>query len=213
MGRPSRARITRSRTTTIAPSATPKALRNFTRSWFGCDALAPLAEQNAKMAGEQSDLAGKSVLLLQPWEKRGWHRGLLDHERHVPGEENSADTVNRVPLRQTQASALLRSRCHSFDLYRPDLCDNVPAIGASNRGEAIHQLAGCQVADERSATLSARYQAHVLQPFERLSHRAGTDAELTRQVALVGESAAGLPRPRCDAIRHHIAQLKVKRPP
>src|SRR5262245_62001466 len=135
------------------------------------------------MAGEQNHLAGKSVLLLQSREERGWHRRLLDDERRVSGEKNSADTVNRVPLRQTQARALLRSGYRLFDLYRPDRCDNGLAIRASDRGEAIHQLAGCQVADQRSATLFARYQVYLLQPFERLSHRSGTDTELTRQIA------------------------------
>src|SRR5215813_9754592 len=61
-------------------------LRNFTRSQCGCNALTPLAEQNAKMLGEQRELLSMSVLLLQSWKERGWHRGLFDHERHVPGE-------------------------------------------------------------------------------------------------------------------------------
>jgi hypothetical protein len=122
-----------------------------------------------------------------------------------PARRTRRIRVNRLPLRQAQARALVRRRRHSFDLYRPDLCDNVPTTRVSNSGEAIDQLAGRQIADERSAALPAHDHAHLLQPFQRLSHRARTDAELTRQVALVGQRAAGLPRLRCDAIRHEVA--------
>ena len=77
--------------------------------------------------------------------------------------------------------------------------------GRDKRGEELPAW----VADKKRRAAKIRAAQAELEA----THRAGTDAELTPQVALVGESAAGLPRPRCDAIRHHVAQLKVKRPP
>src|SRR5262245_18422676 len=48
-------------------------LRNFSRSRLGNYALAPFAQQNAEAAREQTNPLGNTLLMLQPWEQRGWY--------------------------------------------------------------------------------------------------------------------------------------------
>src|SRR5215212_9015378 len=86
-----------------------------------------------------------------------------------------------------------------------------PAVGTSQLAVTQSKFSRVLVIYERASSLSAGENALCFEKIERLAHRAGADAKLSRQFSFVGDYAASLPLASRDPRQECVAQLHIKR--
>ena len=160
--------------------------------------------------GQHDDARRDIVLLRQSGEARLRDGRILDHQRRLVVRPDAMQPEHGLAGAKLQLPRLGLGGCRRREVAAFRVAGDPQPVGIANVAEPQGLLGGRLVDHEGAAALAAGDQPLALHFVERFAHRADADAELTRQLDLVGDRGPWLPGTGRDALNEHVLHLKVE---